>query len=215
MRGGMLGSAQRVAKKAEGLLDEVADDFQARMAALRERNAAKAAEQAAAAAPAPTLQPTYLLEEAGPGPADAVSLRGYHYGNQPNLSVLSGRMYGSGAPGREGERLKMADPRLRQRVYFYGEQGGMIPRAEPVVMGPHLYTSDLSGLYLPGKSDPAVLRAARSEGQFDANAFERSLLDYGYGGYFNPEYNQAVLLGRDAPVRYLGTRDALKDRIKR
>lgn len=214
MRGGMLGSAQRVAQRAGGLLDDAADDFQARMAALRARSAAKEAEQAAQVQ-APAAQPAYLLSEPGPGPADAVSLRGYHYGNQPNLSVLSGRMYGAGAPGRESERLKMADPRLRQRVYFYGEQGGMIPRAEPVVMGPHLYTSDLSGLYLPGKSDPAVLKAGRSEGQFDANAFEKALLDYGYGGYFNPEYNQAVLLGRDAPVRYLGTRESLKDKIKR
>ena len=205
---GGIKNAQRIAQKVGGLLDDV--DFQARMKALRERKPPEEPK----AAPAP--QPTYLLDETPGGPADAISLRGYHYGNKPGLPVRSGRMYGSGARGHEAERLSMSkDPRINQRVYFYGEKDGMIPRAEPVVMGPHVYQADLKGLYLPGKSDPAVLRGARSEGQFDANEFERLLLDYGYGGYFNPDYNQAVLLGRDAPVQYLGNRHELRDRIKK
>jgi hypothetical protein len=166
------------------------------------------------------VQPSLLDEPpllpSSEGPADAVALRGYHYGNKPNLPVLSGRMYGSGARGQEAERLSMAnDPRVKQRVYFYGEQGGMIPRPEPVVMGPHVYQSDLNGLYLPGKSDPNVLKDARTAGRFDANAFEGLLLEGGYNGYFNPDYNQAVLLGRDAPVQYLGNRYDLRDRIKK
>ena len=218
MRGfGAMKSAQRLGEKAAGLLDEAEDAFQARMRAYREQ---KAAEEAARQAAPPA--PAYLLEEppAGAirpsGPADAVTLRGYHYGNTPRLSSLSGRMYGTGAKGREAERVMVSgDPRIKQRVYFYGEQGGMIPRSEPVVMGPHVYRADLSGLYLPGRSDPAVLRGARSEGQFSPNEFERLLLDYGYGGYYNPDYNQAVLMGREVPVQYLGTRYELKDRIKR
>ena len=209
MLGGMRG-AQRIAQKVGGLLDDT--DFQARMAALRQRNAAKPE----APPPVEAPPPAYLLDEAGSAPADAIRMRGYHYGNSPGVSQLTGRFYGRGAKGRESERLAASkDPRIKQRVYFYGEQGDLIPRAEPVVMGGHIYRADLGGLYLPGRSDPSVVRGARSEGQFDANEFERLLLDHGYSGYFNPDYNQAVLLNRDVPVQYLGTRHELKDKIKR
>lgn len=214
-------SAQRLGARVAGLLDDTEAAFQARLAAFRERKAAEEAMRAQRATQQPPPPVAGLLDDPPPamrydGPADAISLRGYHYGIEPHLHSLSGRAYGRGAKGREAERVGLAnDPRIRQRVYFYGEQGGMIPRAEPVVMGNHVYRADLSGLYLPGRSDPSVLKGARSEGQFDANTFERLLLDHGYSGYFNPDYNQAVLLGRDVPVQYLGTRYDLKDRIKR
>lgn len=151
-------------------------------------------------------------------PPDAIDLTGYHYGNAPNLYSLSGSNYGLGSRGREADRLSLTkDPRINKRVYFYGDRGdGLIPRSEPVVYGPHIYRSDLSGLYLPGQSDPAVLRAARSEGQFDANTFEEELLRTGYLGYYNSGTNQAVTLGVDeVPVDYLGTRLDLTPRIRK
>ena len=222
MRGfGAMKAAQRVADRVPGLLDDADAAFQARLAAFRQKKAAEEAERVQRATRQPPPPPAGLLDNPPPrmqfdGPEDAINLRGYHYGNSPGVTQLTGRFYGRGAKGREAERVGLAtDPRIRERVYFYGEQGGMIPRAEPVVMGNHIYRADLGGLYLPGRSDPAVLRGARSEGQFDANTFERLLLDHGYGGYFNPDYNQAVLLGRDVPVQYMGTRYDLKDRIRK
>jgi hypothetical protein len=154
-----------------------------------------------------------LLDEA---PEDSVDLVGYHYGRAPALPTLKGAKYGAGSPGREAERVGYAtDPRIKKRVYFYGgREDGLLPAPEPVVLGDHIYRADLGGLYQPGKSDPAVARAARSEGQFDANAFEGGLLDAGYSGYFTPESNQAVMLGFDeVPADYLGPRFDLRDRI--
>jgi hypothetical protein len=148
-----------------------------------------------------------LLDDA---PADAARIVGYHYGRDPNLTLLEGARYGTGARGREAERIKYAtDPRLKQRVYFYGPQEGLpIPKAEPVVHGGHVYVSEpeLGGLYVPGQSDPEIIKASRFMGQLDPDMFESNLLDAGYTGYFTPQSNQAVILGQDVPVRYLGTR---------
>lgn len=212
MFGGMR-AAGRVAAKVKGLLDE--GGLSEREREIIARHAAKA--QAEKAPPRGLLDEAPIAASQG-GPADSISLVGYHYGNAPNLRELMGRMYGTGAKGKESERLAYSrDPRIRDRVYFYGDRGdGMIPRPEPVVMGPHVYRTTASGLYVPGRSDPGPVRAARAGGVFDANQYEANLLDAGYMGYFNPDYNQIVLLGRDrVPVEYLGTRLDLGPRIRK
>ena len=151
-------------------------------------------------------------------PADSASLVGYHYGKTGDLPELSGRMYGTGSPGREQERLKgLTDPRIRSRVYFYGQDpSGLIPRAEPVVYGGHVYQAKpLSGLFVPGMSDQSIIKASRPGGIFDPNAFESNVIDAGYSGYFTPTTNQAVVFKDRVPVQYLGTRQELADRIKK
>ena len=220
MFGGMK-AAGRAASRVRGLLDDAEEA--ARQRAILEKY--KAQQPQPQRQEVERRQFTSLLDEfpidTSPVvdyPADAVSLGGVHYGNVPGLSRLAGRMWGTGARGREAERVRASgDPRLQDRVYFYGDRGdGLLPRPEPVVMGGHVYDTRASGLYVPGKSDPEVIKRARSEGQFDPNAFERALLDAGYAGYFTPDSNQMVLLGRGSvPVRYLGPRQALADKIRK
>jgi hypothetical protein len=151
-------------------------------------------------------------------PADSASIVGYHYGKAGNLPELSGRMYGTGSPGREQERLRSStDPRIRSRVYFYGgQEGGLIPRAEPVVYGGHVYQANpISGLFVPGMSDQSIIKASRPGGVFDPSTFESNVLDAGYSGYFTPNTNQAVVFKNRVPVEYLGTRQELANRIKK
>lgn len=180
---------------------------------------ALAARQPQQAAPEPQKVQGLLDLPAAEGyPADSASLVGYHYGKTGNLPVLSGRMYGTGSPGREQERLRaFGDRRLTNRVYFYGGQpGGQIPRAEPVVYGGHVYEANpITGLFVPGKSDQSIIKQAYQGGQFDPNLFESNVIDAGYSGYFTPNTNQAVVFKDSVPVRYLGTRQDLADRIKK
>lgn len=179
--------------------------------------AAKQAAPTPAAAPQP-VQGLLDLPVAEGYPADSASIVGYHYGKTGGLPELSGRMYGTGSPGRESERLKgYGDPRIRSRVYFYGQDpSGLIPRAEPVVYGGHVYQAKpVSGLFVPGVSDQSIIRASRPGGVFDPNAFESNVIDAGYAGYFTPTTNQAVVFKDRVPVQYLGTRQELADQIKK
>ncbi|MEI7968361.1 MAG: hypothetical protein WCJ69_05195 [Betaproteobacteria bacterium] len=66
------------------------------------------------------------------GPAGlpgALNVRGVHYSQARRQSLDSSR-YGTGARGDEARRLNApdVDPRIRQRVYFYVDEGaGVVP----------------------------------------------------------------------------------------
>jgi len=131
----------------------------------------------------------------------AASAVGYHYSTQPRTSLISG-MFGTGLRGAEMERLRDADPRLKQRVYFYIDRGtGINPEAG---VGGYAHRVNLQNLY---DVDEDALRLRRDATAF--NAFESAVIDAGFDGYMvrdaGPSGN-AVLLGQHAvPVEQLGS----------
>jgi hypothetical protein len=145
----------------------------------------------------------------------SVEARGIHYGNTANLTSLLGGRYGTGASmwnGEERGRLQTAPDTVKQRVYFYEHDGIKLPEPEGVVTGTHAYEAKLPGLLdVTTKEAAALMKAVPrdSQGRMDLNAFEQAVHDAGYSGYKHG--NQIVTLGRDVPVKYLGTRfEALK-----
>lgn len=132
-----------------------------------------------------------------------------HYGKQAGLSILTGRMSGTGIRGAEQARLSApgVDPRIKQRVYFYLPTPGGIPQPE-IGLGGNVYSADLDGLY----DDRTAKRRLQSA---DANAFERAVLDAGYRGYINPEQGTIVVLGEDVPVQHLGSISDFKQVVRR
>jgi hypothetical protein len=133
------------------------------------------------------------------GAASAVA---YHYSTQPR-TTLDSVMYGTGLRGAEMARLQGADPRLKQRVYFYIDRGtGINPEAG---VGGQAHRVNLQNLY---DVDEDALRLRRDNEAF--NDFESAVIDAGFDGYMvrdaGPSGN-AVLLGRHAvPVEQLGAR---------
>jgi hypothetical protein len=130
----------------------------------------------------------------------AISVRGVHYSYARRESLDSAR-YGTGARGDEARRLASpdADPRIRQRVYFYVDEGtGVIPESG---VGYHAHEVDLDGLY-NAKSDPLGLAKGKT-----FNEFEAAVLDAGFIGYavgFG-QGKAAVLLGEhNVSVAYAG-----------
>lgn len=134
----------------------------------------------------------------------AVQVLGRHYSKGPR-QALSGQYYGTGLKGAELERLTQSnDLRLRQRVYFYVDEGaGIRPEAG---VGGYAHEVQLNNIY-----DPASRLIAP---QRDANAFESAVIDAGFDGYKAPfGNNQAavVLLGpkhKAVPVRAIGQVDS-------
>lgn len=85
----------------------------------------------------------------------AVSIVGRHYSAAPRES-LSGAYYGRGLKGAERDRLDSSpDPRLKNRIYFYVDQGSGI-RPESGVGG-YAHEVKLDNIYDPqtGVSDPS------------------------------------------------------------
>jgi len=130
----------------------------------------------------------------------AVSVVGRHYSTTPRQS-LSGAYYGRGLKGAEATRLDAStDPRLKNRVYFYADQGAGI-RPESGVGG-HAHEVQLNNIY-----DPA---SRLIKPQVDANAFESAVINAGFDGYMAPFGNNqsaVVLLGQKhkaVPVRAIG-----------
>ena len=130
----------------------------------------------------------------------AISIRGVHYSSGQRQTLDSSR-YGTGARGDEAQRLNKpdADPRIRQRVYFYVDEGaGVVPESG---VGYNAHEVDLDGLY-DAKSDPLGLAPGKT-----ANEFEAAVLDAGFIGYavgFG-RGKAAVLLGEHSvPVQYAG-----------
>jgi hypothetical protein len=135
----------------------------------------------------------------------AASAVGYHYSTQPR-TTLDSVMYGTGLRGAEMARLQGADPRLKQRIYFYIDRGtGINPEAG---VGGQAHLVNLQNLY---DVDEDALRLRRDNEAF--NDFESAVIDAGFDGYMvrdaGPSGN-AVLLGRHAvPVEQLGARSRM------
>lgn len=130
----------------------------------------------------------------------ATTAVGYHYSRE-DRTTLASAMYGSGLAGAEAERLANADPRLRQRVYFYIDRGtGINPEAG---VGGRAHRVELRNLY---DADEDALRLVRDNSGF--SAFELAVLEAGFDGYLTREAGpsgNAVLLGKHAvPVERLG-----------
>lgn len=133
--------------------------------------------------------------KATPGSVQGI---GVHYSREERSSLDSGK-FGTGIKGREAARVAAAtDPRLRNRVYFYINDGkGIHPEQG---LGGYAHTVNLQNLY-DLDADPKYLAKQ------DANATESAILDAGYDGYVADFGAQraAVLLGaRQVPVRYVG-----------
>lgn len=140
--------------------------------------------------------PSYGVARAG-----AVSAIGRHYSNAAR-QTLNGAAFGSGLKGAERDRLKhSSDPRLKQRIYFYIDNGhGIQPEAG---VGGYLHEARLNNLYDP--------RSKLITPQKDANAVESTVLDAGFDGYTVPDFTTAqgaaVLLGgqhTQVPVAAIG-----------
>ena len=150
--------------------------------------------------------------------ARAGAVTGIHYGKVANLSVLSGRSFGSGIKGAEQARLAEpdVDPRIKKRVYFYlTNNNADMPRPE-IGLGSHVYRATLGGMFDMARATQAEKERLQSlrKGPGE-NAFESAVLDAGYRGYVNRELQTAVVLNADVPVAYEGMAEAgrMRDRI--
>ena len=140
------------------------------------------------------------VPEYGTAREGAVSVIGRHYSTEARTS-LNGAYYGTGLKGAERDRLDGSpDPRLKNRIYFYVDQGAGV-RPESGVGG-IAHEVRLNNIY-----DPKTQRLP-VKGNF--NAFESAVINGGFDGYIAPfGNNQAavVLLGprhSAVPVRSLG-----------
>jgi len=130
----------------------------------------------------------------------AVSLIGRHYSTEARTS-LNGAYYGRGLKGAERDRLDSSpDPRLKNRVYFYVDQGqGIRPESG---VGGIAHETKLNNIYDP-KTGLIPVKS-------NFNAFESAVLNAGFDGYVAPFGNNqsaVVLLGprhSAVPVRPLG-----------
>jgi hypothetical protein len=119
-----------------------------------------------------------------------INLTGVHFSKAARTS-LDGVFYGTGLKGLEAERLKeVTDSRLKNRVYFYVDEGkGIRPESG---IGGIAHSADLTNLY-DAKADPLRLWSG------DVNTIESRILDAGFNGYYiRDAFNKqgaAVVLG--------------------
>lgn len=130
--------------------------------------------------------------ESGPGARPhAVRIDGTHFSSGQRTS-LDGRYFGRGLKGAEQTRLAQAtDSRIKERVYFYVNEGkGITPEAG---VGGYAHAATVSNLYNV-QGDPLKLFKAN-----DLNGSESRVLDAGYSGYYFPNYVNgqgiAIVLG--------------------
>lgn len=140
------------------------------------------------------------------GSQNPVSIHGVHFSPEEGLDHLDGSRYGTGAAGRERQRLasEPADSILHKRNYFYESTDGSLPRKEAVVPGRNPYESKFHNIYDLEKDPEGLIPQAN-----DANSLEHSIVDAGYDGYVNRAAGMSsrgvVLLGHDKiPVRKFG-----------
>ena len=126
--------------------------------------------------------------EYGTAREGAISVLARHYSTEARTS-LNGAYYGTGLKGAERDRLDGSpDPRLKNRVYFYVDQGSGI-RPESGVGG-FAHEVRLNNIY-----DPKT-QILQIKGNF--NAFESAVINGGFDGYIAPFGNNqsaVVLLG--------------------
>jgi len=140
------------------------------------------------------------IPEYGTAREGAISVLARHYSTEARTS-LNGAYYGTGLKGAERDRLDSSpDPRLKNRVYFYVDQGsGVRPEAG---VGGIAHEVRLNNIYDPKTQILPV------KGNF--NAFESAVINGGFDGYIAPfGNNQAavVLLGprhSAVPVKSIG-----------
>jgi len=119
--------------------------------------------------------------ERGPGArAHAVRIDGTHF-SQGQRTSLDGRYFGRGLKGAEQSRLSEAsDSRIKERVYFYVDEGkGITPEAG---VGGYAHAASVDNLYNT-QGDPLKLFRAG-----DINGSESRVLDAGFDGYYFPNY---------------------------
>lgn len=122
----------------------------------------------------------------------AANITGVHFSRE-RRALLDGRYFGTGLKGIEQTRLaESPDPRIRERVYFYVDEGsGIRPEAG---VGGIAHTVDLTNLYNT-TGDPLKLFRAN-----DINGSESRVLDAGFDGYYFPKYANgqgiAIVMGK-------------------
>lgn len=156
----------------------------------------------------PSAQDGRIAGEAGRGEIPsygtaregAISVAARHYSTTPR-EFLNGAYYGKGLKGAERDRLDSStDPRLKNRIYFYVDEGSGI-RPESGVGG-YAHEVQLQNIY-----DPKT-RLVKTQGDF--NAFESAVINAGFDGYIAPFGNNqsaVVLLGlkhKAVPVKGIG-----------
>ncbi|MER2539910.1 MAG: hypothetical protein ABTQ26_11780 [Azonexus sp.] len=132
----------------------------------------------------------------------SVQATGTHFSGAER-STLDGRYYGTGASGKEAERVRAAtDPRIKERVYFYVDAGRGITPEQGVGSVPH--SVKLNNLYDANADTWLQMKVGRAlKGDDWSNAFESAIIDAGFDGFINDFGTQraAVLLGRhNVPV---------------
>ena len=145
-----------------------------------------------------------IYGQASPG---SVAAQGFHHSGAERKQ-LDGRYYGTGAKGRESDRVfAAADKRLRERIYFYVDAGKGITPEQGV--GAHGHTVNLNNLYDPDRDTFVQAKIQRGlDNEAWLNAFESAVIDSGFDGYIRDFGTQraAVLIGRHSvPVTYTGT----------
>ena len=138
-----------------------------------------------------------------------------HFSNDPNLTLLDPKRYGTGIKGAEAERLRDYAGGVKDRSYFYlGEPGTVAPEAG---LGVNRYRGEASSLYditqdplnfqkLARESNRVPFTAKYNQGVTyplqDANDVERLVKEYGYQGMANPKATKPMaIMFKETPVR--------------
>jgi len=138
----------------------------------------------------------------GTGQAGSVSVSATHYSREAR-ETLDSSLYGTGKPGAERQRLSRpsADPAVRNRIYFYVDEGQGVSREAGV--GGQAHAVQLESLYDWSVDERGFWPEARTAypGNTDdqANYVESAVNRAGFDGYYAPgafgNQGVAVLLG--------------------
>jgi len=132
----------------------------------------------------------------------AINGTGYHF-SKASRPVLDSGAYGTGLKGSAREAitdLAKTDPEAAHRISLYTPKNGVVQSENGV--GPYAQKVDFTGVY-DAKTNPQRFEMG------DQRAFEKTLRDKGYNGYFDPmegsQPGQVVMLGkRQMPTKELG-----------